>query len=55
MLSYDIARNTKGKVLKDIETWLIDLATKPEQLAGLLRPITTYALYSNRGGNQRGL
>ena len=55
MLSYDIARNTKGKVLKDIETWLTDLATKPEQLAGLLRPITTYALYSNRGGNQRDL
>ena len=50
LLSYDIARNARGKVRQDIEKWLTDLAAKPEQLAGLLRPITAYALYSNRGG-----
>ena len=55
MLSYDIARNVRGKVQQDIEKWLEELAVRPEKLAGLLRPITTYALYSNRGGEQRDL
>ena len=55
MLNYDIARNARGKVRQDIEKWLTELAQKPEPLAGILIPVTTYALYSNRGGNQRDL
>lgn len=55
MLNYDIARNAREKVRQDIEKWLTDLAQKPEPLAGILIPVTTYALYSNRGGNQRDL
>lgn len=50
-LEYDISRNVRGRMVQEVVNWLKSCAVPPYRTTSLLQPITTYALYSNRGGN----
>lgn len=50
-LEYDLSRNVRGRMGQDVAAWLKACATAPYRTTSMLQPITTYALYSNRGGN----
>jgi CRISPR-associated protein Csm1 len=50
LLEYDISRNVRGRMVQDVADWLRSCAAPPYRITSLLQPITTFALYSNRGG-----
>ncbi|MBT9142422.1 MAG: CRISPR-associated protein Cas10/Csm1 [Dehalococcoidia bacterium] len=50
-LEYDLSRNIRGRMKQEVADWLMACATPPYRTTALLQPITTYALYSKRGGD----
>lgn len=53
-IEYDLSRNDKVQRDQEVAYWVKACATAPYKTTALLQPITTYALYSNRGGIKRG-
>ncbi|MBT9168301.1 MAG: CRISPR-associated protein Cas10/Csm1 [Syntrophomonadaceae bacterium] len=54
LLEDDLSRNVRGRIEQEVADWLKACATAPYRTTALLQPITTYALYSNRGGIDHG-